>query len=158
MVNVTIPLFATAGDTSLDYLTDYWHEANARWFRGKLTPVPIVVGLEKSRHAIGRYGWDQRNRQYQIEIRRNLLGKLDDPRRYWNATGVILHEMIHQYLQQHVDWRGLGHGDEFTAWCNKIGRDIGAPEVVTRKPRGRTVPLARYWPQYIYPAKAAVAT
>ena len=156
MVNVTMPLLATTGDTDLDYLTDYWHEANRRWFRGKLTPVPIVA-RQLPRQTLARYGWDQRKRQFQIEIHRGLLGGLDQPRRYWNVTGVVLHEMIHQYLQQHVDWRGVGHDDRFTAWCNKIGRDLGTPEVVTRKPRGRKVPLSRYWPEYVYPASVKAA-
>lgn len=122
-----------------------------------MTPVPIVSGLDSTKRTMGSYGYDRGTRRYQIQIRRDLLHNLDNPRRYWNATNVVLHEMIHQYLQQHVDWRMHGHGDEFTEWCNKIAPDLGLPRVFTRKPRGRTVPLARHWPNYVYPTTGTVA-
>jgi len=51
-----------------------------------------------------------------------------------------------------------GHGDEFTAWCNRIGPDLGLVPVVGRKPRGRKVPLSRYWPSCAKPIGRAVVS
>ena len=103
-INVAMPLFATSGDTSLDYLTDYWREANARWFRGKLTPVPIISAPMYNTTTLGTYGHDAHTGKFRIEMRASLLRAMDMPEWYWEATGTLLHEMIHQYLHQCVDW------------------------------------------------------
>ena len=153
-VTAMVPLFATSGDRAMDYLTDYWHEANARWFRGKLEPIPIQADpflRPLARYVHGIFSG------HHIAIRAELLRDMDDPQRYWDATGVLLHEMIHQRLAQNADLRDLGprslggHGDEFTAWCNRIGPDLGLVPVVARKPRGRKVPLSRHWPSCAKP-------
>ena len=156
MIYATMPLFATTGDTSLDYLTDYWREANKRWFRGKLKPIPI--GINPAMRPMGQFVYNLGTKQTYIQVHADLLRHgLDNPRRYWNATGTLLHEMIHQYLHERVDWRISGHGVEFTEQCNRIGPDLGLGPVVARKPRNRTAPLARHWPRHIYPAKAVAS-
>jgi predicted SprT family Zn-dependent metalloprotease len=156
-VSIQLDLFAPAEPAGpLDRLAAYWHEANQRWFGGEMKPVPIVAGLEKTRLTMGRAGYDWRA-GYQIEIRESLLGRIDEPGMYREITDVLLHEMIHQYQHQ---TRGRldepHHGPEFTAWCNKIGAGLGLPEVAARKPRGREVPLSRYWPSCVRPDRVHV--
>ncbi len=61
--------------------------------------------------------------------------------------GILLHEMVHVYLDFHdvdewqdgpVPW----HGPRFVEEANRIGRELGLPEV--------TEETAWYWPTFAY--------
>jgi hypothetical protein len=145
-----ISLLEVLSDDPLERLAAYWDEANRRWFGGKMEPVPIVAGLENTKRTMGTW-WPARR---QIQIRESLLDRINKPGMYGQVTDVLLHEMVHQYLDQHLrekEWGEPEHGPTFTAWCNKIGSKLGLAEVVARKPRGRDVPLSRYWPHCVRP-------
>ena len=78
------------------------------------------------------------------------LGRFSDPKIRAAVAGTLLHEMVHQCVDadgDHDDNRR--HGAKFTAQCNKIGADLGLPEVVHRKPRGQEAELSKHWPHVV---------
>jgi len=137
----------------LDRLAAYWDDANRRWFGGEMRPVPILP-FESTR-VMRRAGWargDDGRYFYRIQIHRSLLDRMHRPGMHEAVTDVLLHEMIHQRISLDDDGRYVpgqeepSHGPAFTAHCNRIGSALGLPMVAERKPRGRVVPLSRYWP------------
>jgi hypothetical protein len=64
---------------------------------------------------------------------RILLSNTEDAPCGWR--GILLHEMVHAYLWHTAKDRSTGgtvsedHGHEFAAECNRIGREMGLPEV-----------------------------
>jgi hypothetical protein len=142
-----ISLFEVLSDDPVSRLGAYWDEANRRWFGGKMTPVPIVPGLGKTKRTMGMWAGLQR----QIQIRESLLFRINEPGIYGQVTDVLLHEMIHQYIDTQQRGEEDHHGPKFTDHCNRIGSALGLAKVVARKPRGRDVPLSRYWPHCVRP-------
>jgi hypothetical protein len=127
-------------------LADYWRDANERWFGGRLTPVPIIADFTMRGGLMGTYGFDRRTRRKVITVNGRLLKNLDEPGPHLLATDVLLHEMVHQYIDT-CTWNDEpSHGPLFTAMCNKIGAQLSLGEVTWRKPRGREGSLSRYWP------------
>jgi hypothetical protein len=127
-------------------LADYWRDANERWFGGQLTPVPFIADYTSPPGLLGAYGFRRRTWQRVITINGQLLENLDEPGPYLVATDVVLHEMVHQYIDTCTSADEPSHGPTFTAMCNKIGAQLGLCEVTQRKPRGRQGRPSRYWP------------
>jgi hypothetical protein len=144
----------------LDMLASYWRDANERYFGGKLQPVPIVGGHAKSGRLLGTYGLDSKTFRPRIMVHESLLRRLDEPGLYLQTTDVVLHEMIHQFLderrarQRDPRVREPGHGPRFTGECNWIGARLGVAEVAERKPRGKEANLSRHWPHCVRPERA----
>jgi hypothetical protein len=69
---------------------------------------------------------------------------------------ILVHEMIHQHIMEHqpgVDEHSYHwHGPVFTEHCNRIGAQLGLPEVVVRNRNGTHLPKAAQWPHCVVPA------
>lgn len=68
---------------------------------------------------------------------------------------VVLHEMVHQRLNQ-LNHPGRhdqgGHGPAFTAECNRIGEMMGLPAVKPRGRKGKDIPISSQWPLCVRPS------
>lgn len=145
-------------------LRDYWRRCNKDYFDGRMLE-PYITLTEPSAPQI--YGqccsvssWGSR---LEIKIRPSLLagthphlvhaGRIHCER---FAYDVLLHEMVHQHVGEHepgVDESSYhGHGPVFTEHCNRIGAQLGLPEVAIRNRGGSKRPKAAQWPHCVQPA------
>lgn len=94
----------------LRQLQIWWNEFNAKFFENRLKPIPIRITRSK------RY-WGHYNDPPAIFIGRHLNRTLQDYR------DTLLHEMIHQFLDEQriveVDEHGPRFQEEYLRVCGK---------------------------------------
>jgi hypothetical protein len=143
-----------------------WGSFNRKLFDGKLTIEPhIILSEPKTPRAYGDHGVSGWGSPDQIRIRPSLLrgthravrpGDEYKKGRLRLVADILLHEMIHQYLEGvlKVDERSYhGHGPAFRDECNRIGGILGLPPVRSAKRRGRdkALPSCAQWPINVRP-------
>ena len=155
----------TASRDILLALRDHWRMCNAEYFGGVMLE-PYITLTEPSMPRI--YGqccsissWGSR---LEIRLRPSLLdgthpdmaiGSRHAAGRMAFVKDVLMHEQIHQYVQEHqphVNENSYhGHGPVFTAHCNRIGAILGLPEVVVRNRSGSKLAKSPQWPHCVAP-------
>jgi hypothetical protein len=108
-----------------------WQEYNDLFFGASLSPTPVLfVPTSPYGHWVGLHCHQK-----------NIYLMFPGPKRSWPfVRGVLLHEMIHQSLDQH----GEPTAHASASWCREImrishelGRDIWAGRYTVKKINGR---------------------
>lgn len=153
----------TASRDKLLGLRDHWRDCNIRYFDGRMVEPYITLTEPSAPQVYGQCCWDSSwGSRLEIKLRPSLLDgthphlRDGDPAGRWQfVKDVLLHEIIHQHVMEHqpgVDESSYkGHGPVFTAHCNRIGAQLGLPEVVVRNRRGTELPKAPQWPHCVAP-------
>ncbi len=104
---------------------DTWKSLNGKYFGGALKVGPIQWGLTEWGHFLGSYTPEVNK----ITLHTSLIEPLS---RAWNMRGllgermtedVILHEMVHQKIQQKLGYCDGKFGcHNFQPWCDEINR------------------------------------
>lgn len=142
-------------------LGQHWENIAGRWFPGQMTRPTILLTPPSKSAAfgdtanVGSYG-----EPVEIRIRPSLLDGTH-PKVNGSAEGcwrftedVLLHEAIHQWqheVSRNPEESYHGHGPGFTAQCNRIGADLGLPQVVTKNRKGSKLPRSAQWPHNVRP-------
>ncbi len=106
------------------WVYDCWEEHNTTYFEGKLVPGPILWGITPHGRGLG-YHQGSRNLIY---LHTSLINpSSEDPWKIGSLLGkrfaddVLLHEMIHQYINQFENYTGrFTHNCD--PWCDQIVR------------------------------------
>jgi hypothetical protein len=132
--------FASEAWGSLGTATvDKWREFNARYFDGRLQPVPLVITNAQpfgKRVAFCSYNPAASGRTITLNVPKAHKSLLAD-------NGVLLHEMIHQVLFE----RGTDAAHASEGWRNEImrlhefitGKEIWAGRSITKRIEGKMV-------------------
>jgi hypothetical protein len=170
----------TAMRDTLIGLRDHWQASNAAFFDGRML-LPYITLTEPSAPRIygqccPQSSWGSR---LEIRLRPSLLdgthphlkaptvpaeieGCITIDREAWDegravfVRDVLLHEMIHQHVMEHEPFVNEsayhGHGPVFTEHANRIGAQLGLPEVKVRNRKGSAPgPKAAQWPHCVAP-------
>jgi hypothetical protein len=109
-----------------------WRHYNHDYFNGVLEPTPVLyIPTSPWGHWVGCHIRD-----------RNIYLMYPSEKRSWGfVRGVLLHEMVHQFLEQ----SGVDVGHDGTPWCQEImrlskvfGRNIWAGKYTVTKVHGRS--------------------
>lgn len=121
---------------------------NEKFFAGALLPCFVEITPPASMRALADYR-PKTHEGVESHIR---IGAQVAAKGLRYALDVLLHEMVHAYCHEVLEdlERGYaGHGPKWTAQCNRIGRELGLPEVFTK---GRGGPNSARWPLCVRPA------
>jgi hypothetical protein len=104
-----------------EYLTRRWKEFNSRYFFGALTGPHIRV--EKNRSYSGEFSRIP-GRPSEIRINSALLTL---PSAQARLDNTLLHEMVHQYVEEIEGGDEWAHGLRFFTVANRIGAELSLP-------------------------------
>jgi len=143
-------------------LYDDWDKWNSKYFYDKLVPPYILLTDMQGVRVMGDCSeYSAFGGKSQIRLRKAILtgdfgimkkGSRDKEGCYRILGDTLLHEMIHQYMQEveeNPENKFKGHGPIFRDHCNRIGEDLGFLEVRTAKQNSKDEkekPLCAYWP------------
>jgi hypothetical protein len=118
---------------TLAYVQAKFNEFNAKIFKGKLSPLPIRIGVSRTR--LGGVSFKRRKVGTKTEFynfKLTISQRFDLPEH--EVEDTIIHEMIHHYVAQidghpHCDgfsWYGIfGHGTHYRAQVKRLKREFG---------------------------------
>lgn len=148
-----------------EYMTrlyEDWEKWNVKYFDNTLVPPYILLTDMQGVRVMGDCSeYSAFGGKSQIRLRRSILtgefgimkkGSRDKEGCYLILADTLLHEMIHQYMQEieeNDETKFKGHGPIFRDHCNRIGTDFGFLEVRTAKQNSKDEkekPLCAYWP------------
>jgi len=139
------------------HLVQKRNELNATYFKSKLPMIHVAVGTLTGAAVMGQYTtyWDHGIRG---EIRLNIT-MFNGGVRWTNPEDgegflrliddVLLHELVHAYLDLINDERQARHQQAFTDECNRIGDLLHLPRV--NSDRSRNEPKSKHWPHCVRP-------
>jgi len=147
---------------NLGRLYDLWEEWNIKYFESKLIPPYILLtdmqGVRTMGDCSNFSGFGGKS---QIRLRKAIItgdfgimkqGSKDPEGCFLVIADTLLHEMIHQYMQEvegDAEEKYKGHGPKFRDHCNRIGKDLDFLPVKTAKEKSKELsdtPLCAYWP------------
>lgn len=121
---------------------------NENFFGGALLPCFVEVTTPGSLRAMADY----RPRTHEgVESHIRISQKVVFEGGTLLALDVLLHEMVHAYMQEiagDLEAGYAGHGPLWTEQCNRIGALLGLPPVFTK---GRGGPNSAQWPLCVRP-------
>jgi hypothetical protein len=129
--------WASVEDPQVLLLRDLWHQLNAKHFESRLTlPIIELLDLGKCKHGDSRPG--------RIRINSREPGS-----EYYVAStrqigDTLLHEMIHQFVDERVVGQFASHGHPFVDKANEIGATLGLAAIARNG--------ASNWPSTVRPA------
>lgn len=151
-------------------LYQYFDDANIQWFENRIPPLHIQIGDVRSPSKVLGLYYRQGLHGLQGDIVLNKRQFIN-----WYAScnlanddameirfmeflkDVLLHEMIHAYNDKVLhdpEDNYHGHGPLFRDECNRIGRQLGYPDVRTPKQTAQKfehLEKCNYWPQTVCP-------
>jgi SprT-like family len=136
------------GTNSARVLYEAARKINDQFFDGKILPIIVEITPPSSMRALADY----RPRTHEGLESHIRIGQKVIERGPRFALDVLLHEIVHAYCQEVIqdgEPGYSGHGPKWTAQCNRIGRELGLPEVFTK---GRGGPNSARWPLCVRPA------
>jgi len=105
--------FLKAAPFKVAALQSLWETLNVKHFHGKLKEIPIRI--TRARRYYGYYSVTESSEAARICISARLHGNPE------LLQDTMLHEMVHQYLQETGVQNWESHGPEFLEVANKLG-------------------------------------